>query len=134
MRLRRHGDYMRRLEGGWVSGGRADDAMNLGGIKVSSTEIERVAVQVPGVGEAAAIAVPPPEGGPDRLVLYLVLQPDQPADPAYWKPRLAQAIREKLSPLFHVADVVIVPELPRTASNKVMRRLLRKAYLEKTTP
>lgn len=121
---------MRRLEGGaWVSGGRADDAMNLGGIKVSSAEIERVVAQVPGIGEAAAIAVPPPEGGPDQLVLYVVLQEGQPSDPAYWKPRLAQAIREKLSPLFPLSDVVIVPELPRTASNKVMRRLLRKEYI-----
>ncbi|MCS6790490.1 MAG: AMP-binding protein, partial [Bacteroidia bacterium] len=130
MKLRRHGDYMRRIPSGrWVSGGRADDAMNLGGIKVSSTEIERVVAQVPGVGEAAAIAVPPLEGGPDRLIIYLVPQTEAPQEPTYWKPLLAQAIRDKLSPLFHLHDVVVVSELPRTASNKVMRRLLRKAYL-----
>lgn len=132
LRLRRHGDYMRQLPSGyWVSGGRADDAMNLGGIKVSSTEIERVATQVPGIGEAAAIAVPPPEGGPDRLILYIVVQAGYPSDPLHWKPLIGQAIREKLSPLFHLHDVVVVSELPRTASNKVMRRHLRSLYLQK---
>ncbi|MCS7297302.1 MAG: AMP-binding protein [Bacteroidia bacterium] len=131
LRLRRHGDYMRRLKTGfWVSGGRADDAMNLGGIKVSSAEIERVAVQVPGIGESAAVAVPPPEGGPEQLVLYIVPQANASRAPDYWYPLLAQAIREKLSPLFHLHDVVVVEELPRTASHKVMRRLLRRQYLE----
>ncbi len=132
MRLRRHGDYMQRLPSGrWLSGGRADDAMNLGGIKVSSTEIERVVSQIEGVSEAAAIAVPPAGGGPDNLVLFLVLQAGQFTEPTHWKRQVAQVIREKLSPLYHVADVVIVSELPRTASNKVMRRLLRKQYVEK---
>ena len=129
VRLRRHGDYLRRLERGyWVSGGRADDAMNLGGIKVSAAEIERVVAQVPGIGEVAAIAVPPPEGGPEQLVLYLVLQEGAPTETSYWLHQTNEAIRQRLSPLFHVRDVVVVSELPRTASNKVMRRLLRQAY------
>ncbi|MCS7162144.1 MAG: AMP-binding protein [Bacteroidia bacterium] len=132
VRLRRHGDFLRRLPTGyWVSGGRADDAMNLGGIKIASVEIERVVAQVPGVGEAAAVAVPPPEGGPEQLVVYVVPQAEAPTDPSYWKPLLAQVIRERLSPLFHLHAVVVVPELPRTASNKIMRRLLRRAYLER---
>ncbi len=130
IRLRRHGDYMRRLANGyWVSGGRADDAMNLGGIKVSAAEIERVVAQVPGIGEVAAIAVPPSEGGPDQLVLYLVLQEGVPEAPAYWLQQTNEAIRQRLSPLFQVREVVVVTELPRTASNKVMRRLLRQQYV-----
>jgi len=121
---------MRRLANGyWVSGGRADDAMNLGGIKVSAAEIERVVVQVPGIGEVAAIAVPPPEGGPEQLVLYLVLQEGASEDHAYWLQQTNEAIRQRLSPLFQVRDVVVVTELPRTASNKVMRRLLRQQYV-----
>jgi acetyl-CoA synthetase len=102
--------------------------MNLGGIKVSAAEIERVVAQVPGIGEVAAIAVPPPEGGPEQLVLYLVLQEGAPTETSYWLHQTNEAIRQRLSPLFHVRDVVVVSELPRTASNKVMRRLLRQAY------
>jgi acetyl-CoA synthetase len=103
--------------------------MNLGGIKVSAAEIERIVMQVPGISEVAAIAVPPQEGGPDSLVLYLVLVAGEKVDPAHWKTLANSAIRQKLSPLFHVAEVVIVSELPRTASNKVMRRLLRNDYV-----
>ncbi|MCX8112050.1 MAG: AMP-binding protein [Bacteroidia bacterium] len=131
MHLRRHGDYMRRLDSGyWVSGGRSDDAMNLGGIKVSAAEIERVVAQLPAVGEAAAIAVPPPEGGPEQLVLYVVPRAGIILSPQEIYKQAAQAIREKLSPLFHLHEVVIVEDLPRTASNKVMRRFLRAQYVQ----
>ena len=41
---------------------------------------------------------------------------------------MAEAIRAELNPLFKVHDVVVVDALPRTASNKVMRRVLRRQY------
>jgi acetyl-CoA synthetase len=41
------------------------------------------------------------------------------------------AIREKLNPLFKVHEVLAVPRLPRTASNKIMRRVLRDEYLNR---
>ncbi len=40
------------------------------------------------------------------------------------------AIKTKLNPLFHISDVVLVDSLPRTASNKIMRRVLRDQYIE----
>ena len=58
-----------------ASTGRVDDTMNLGGIKVSSAEIEGVLNSVNGIQEVAAIAVPPPDGGPSQLVIYAVLLP-----------------------------------------------------------
>jgi acetyl-CoA synthetase len=122
--LRRHGDRIERLPGGgWRAHGRCDDTMNLGGIKVSSAEIERVIVGVAGVAEAAAIAVPPPGGGPERLVVYAVAPPRDGLRDA-----LQAEIRRRLNPLFKIHDVVLVEKLPRTASNKVMRRLLRDDY------
>ena len=51
--------------------GRADDAMNLGGIKVSSAEIERAVGTCDGAHEAAAVAVAPPGGGPSRLIVFM---------------------------------------------------------------
>ncbi|KAL3159387.1 hypothetical protein ABBQ38_009818 [Trebouxia sp. C0009 RCD-2024] len=73
--LRRHGDEVERLPGGfYVAHGRCDDTMNLGGIKVSSVELERVVIAaVPAVMEAAAVGVTPPGGGPEQLVMFLVL-------------------------------------------------------------
>jgi acetyl-CoA synthetase len=46
------------------------------------------------------------------------------------KSAMQQAIRDHLNPLFHIEDVVLVSSLPRTASNKVMRRVLRNQYAE----
>jgi acetyl-CoA synthetase len=123
--LRRHGDQVERLAGGgYRVHGRVDDTMNLGGIKVSSAEIERVLNAVEGVGETAAIAVAPAGGGPSRLVVYAVLREEVPDLPE----KMQQAIRHKLNPLFKIHEVVAIDALPRTASNKVMRRALRQGY------
>ncbi len=125
--LRRHGDAMTALRHGFVkAGGRTDDTMNLGGIKVSSVELERVVNEHDPVYESAAIAVQGGEEGADRLVLYVVVAENP--DIAVLRAELALLIADRLNPLFKVHDLVIVGELPRTASNKVMRRELRDDY------
>jgi len=127
--LRRHGDQVERLGGGYYRiHGRVDDTMNLGGIKVSSAEIERTLSSVSGVSETAAIAVPPAEGGPGQLVVYIVPLQGTDVPEEELKTSLQTAIRQNLNPLFKIHDVMLVDELPRTASNKVMRRVLRDRY------
>ena len=127
--LRRHGDHMERLSNGYYRAlGRVDDTMNLGGVKISSAELERVVGAIDGVVEVAAVAVPPPGGGPSRLVVYAVPAPDLAADPDSWKREMQQAIRAELNPLFKIHEVVPVDVLPRTASAKVMRRELRERH------
>ena len=122
--LRRHGDGVERLADGYYRiHGRVDDTMNLSGIKVSSAEIEEVLNSVSGIREVAAIAVPPPDGGPSQLVIYAVLLPG--TDTGALTASLQSAIREHLNPLFRIHDVIVVDALPRTASNKIMRRILR---------
>lgn len=124
---RRHGDQLVRLENGYYRAlGRVDDAMNLGGIKISAVQIEEVINQLAFVRESAAIAVPPPGGGPDQLVLYLVVQQELPFEKMFDDAKIA--IRERLNPLFKLADLRTITELPRTASNKVMRRKLKDLY------
>ncbi|MEX2216546.1 MAG: AMP-binding protein [Phycisphaeraceae bacterium] len=127
--LRRHGDQLRRhVDGSYQALGRSDDTMNLGGIKVSSAEIERVAVTVTGAIEVAAVAVPPVGGGPDRLILFVVPSSDAAGDTTALKTAMQARIAQELNPLFRVHDVVLVDSLPRTASNKVIRRKLRAQY------
>ena len=129
--LRRHGDEMERLGGGFFRAhGRVDDTMNLHGIKVSSSEIERVSVLVDEVHEAAAIAVPPVGGGPEELIIYVVLSEGASPSARALKAALQRAIKTRFSSLFQVAEVVPVAALPRTASNKVMRRVLRREYAQ----
>ena len=76
-----------------------------------------------GIREVAAIAVSPPDGGPIQLVIYAVLLPG--ADTSSLTSSLQSAIRRHLNPLFRIHDVIVVDALPRTASNKIMRRILR---------
>ena len=129
--LRRHGDQFERIgEAVYRAHGRVDDTMNLGGIKVGSAELERVIGHVDGVAEVAAVAVEPPGGGPSRLVVFAVPRPGFVPDVAAWTKAMQAAIRSELNPLFKIQDVVVVDTLPRTASAKVMRRTLRKAYRE----
>jgi acetyl-CoA synthetase len=127
--LRRHGDQMERLDGGYLRcQGRADDTMNLGGIKVSSAEIERAVAGVDGLVETAAIAFDPPGGGPSLLVIYAVREPGTSRDAPALRIAMHKAISKNLNPLFKIHDVVVIDALPRTASNKVMRRVLRDRY------
>jgi acetyl-CoA synthetase len=127
--LRRHGDQMERLPNGYYRAhGRVDDTMNLGGIKVSAAEIEQALNSVEEICETAAIAISPPEGGPSQLVIYAVVTPDREKDKEALKASLQIAIAQHLNPLFKIRDLILVDALPRTASNKVMRRVLRDRY------
>lgn len=126
--LRRHGDQIEKLPGGvYRALGRVDDTMNLGGIKISSAEIERALVGIENVIETAAIAVDPPGGGPSQLVIYAVAKNDK-LDKAALKTAMQAKINQLLNPLFKIHEVILIDALPRTASNKVMRRVLRDGY------
>lgn len=128
--LRRHGDEVQRLAGGYYRAlGRCDDTMNLGGIKVGSVELERaVLLHVPAVADIAAIGIPTPGGGPERLHLVIVARTEG-ADPVQLQHACSSAIRTHLNPLFKVEGIRLVPALPRTATNKVLRRELRQELL-----
>jgi len=129
--LRRHGDQLERLENGYYKmHGRVDDAMNLGGIKVSSIQIETVLNTLEFVKESAAIAVSPKNGGPSELIVYYTENPSKFSIEE--KFNLAKKnIKNQLNPLFKLTDLVKIDTLPRTASNKVMRRKLRELYESK---
>jgi acetyl-CoA synthetase len=122
--LRRHGDRIQVLpDGTYKAQGRADDTMNLGGIKVGSLELERIVNDHPAVLESAAVGETPEGGGPERLVLHVVLR--EPIDAARLKHELSRSIALRLNPLFHVDRVEVLEALPRTPSNKIVRRALR---------
>ena len=129
--LRRHGDHIQRLPGGYFRAhGRVDDTMNLAGVKVSSLQIEEAVSDIRGIIESAAIAVPPPGGGPSRLIIYVVPSDEMDLTSDDLKDQMQRRIRNNLNPLFRIHDVVIAQALPRTASAKVMRRRLRREYEE----
>jgi acetyl-CoA synthetase len=126
--LRRHGDELEQLDNGYYRAlGRADDAMNLGGIKVSSIQIEELINQLDFIKESAAIAIPPKEGGPGVLVIFYV----EKNNILEKKERLLEGnriIKTHLNPLFKISEFILIDKLPRTASGKVMRKDLRSKY------
>jgi len=125
--LRRHGDRITRLHGGFYgAAGRADDTMNLGGIKVGSLEIEQVLETHEGVRESAAVGVRVEGEAAERLVVFVRLDGER--EPDRLRGELASLLATRLNPLFKIHDLVVVSELPRTASNKLMRRKLRDRY------
>lgn len=93
-------------------------------------EIERVCNAAhEDVLETAAIGVPPPGGGPEQLLIVVVLKDGGSGmSLESLKKVFNAAIQAKLNPLFKVNAVGTAPSLPRTASNKVMRRMLRSQY------
>ena len=130
--LRRHGDAMERLpSGAFCAHGRTDDTMNLNGVKVSSAELETACNRAhEAILETAAVGVPPPGGGPEKLHVFVVFKPHAPE--AAPRPSVKQlkmlfnkSLGVALGPGYYAEDVHEVDKLPRTASNKVMRRVLR---------
>ena len=105
-------------------------------LQVSSVELERVVLQQvsPRLTEVAAVGVPAPGGGPDQLYMFVVASDHHSkragSDHVAELQALCQAaLKQHLNPLFKVDRLLLVPELPRTASNKVVRRQLRDAIM-----
>ena len=126
--LRRHGDQLERLENGYYKAqGRVDDAMNLGGIKVSSIQIESVLNGLDFIKESAAVAVSPKGGGPSLLIVYYVENTTVFSKEKRYT-MAKNSIRKKINPLFKISELIRLDKLPRTASGKVMRRKLRSEF------
>ena len=120
-----HGDLAIRNEGDlFFLRGRSDDTLKIAGKRLGSAEVEELLLTLPDVAEAAAIGVEDARKG-QRLVLFLVPKPDAPGD---LEARAAQAIEVGLSRAFRPSAVHLLKELPKTRSQKVMRRVIRNVY------
>jgi acetyl-CoA synthetase len=102
--------------------GRIDDVINVAGHRLGTKEIESAALTVPEVAEAAVVPVPDEIKGkvPD---LYVALKPGFGANPELHK-RISDAVVTEISPIARPAHVWIVPDMPKTRSGKIMRRVL----------
>ncbi|UYN91000.1 MAG: AMP-binding protein [Anaerolineales bacterium] len=123
-----HGDWAARDEDGqWYILGRSDDTIKIAGKRLGPAEVESVLVSHASVVEAAAIAVPDELKG-SALVVFCVLASQAAAGDALaseLRNLLAAALGKPLAP----KAVHFVPDLPKTRNAKVMRRMVRAAYL-----
>jgi acetyl-CoA synthetase len=135
--LRRHGDQLERLPGGFYRHhGRIDDMINIHGVKTSAEEIRSV-IANDLVYDAKPVTVDVDGSGQRVLVVYAVPRDQGQVGSQELRERLireyCKAIRERLNPLLaHVQDVVLVPELPQAGPGKTRTmRDLQRDYLSR---
>ncbi len=103
--------------------GRVDDVMNVSGHRISTTEVESALVDHPAVAEAAVVGAKDPVTG-QMIVGYVILRGSRAEDPDLGE-EIRQHVASKLGAIARPHTVILVPDLPKTRSGKIMRRLLR---------
>jgi acetyl-CoA synthetase len=106
----------------WVLG-RIDDVMNISGHRISTAEVESALVGHSGVAEAAVVGVTDDTTG-QAICAFVVLRSDHDANEGTVD-ELRSQVAHEISPIAKPREIHVVPELPKTRSGKIMRRLLR---------
>ncbi|MEU0513561.1 acetate--CoA ligase [Amycolatopsis sp. NPDC006125] len=115
------GDGARYDEDGdiWLLG-RVDDVMNVSGHRISTAEVESALVSHPAVAEAAVVGAADPTTG-QGIVAFVI--PRGVAEVSVQE--LREHVAREIGPIAKPRQIMVVPELPKTRSGKIMRRLLR---------
>jgi acetyl-CoA synthetase len=123
-----HGDWAAIDDDGlWYILGRSDDTIKIAGKRVGPAEVESILVAHPQISEAAAVGVPDQIKG-EALVCFCVLRKGANEDITLadeLKNNVARDLGKALAP----RDVLFVGDIPKTRNAKVMRRVVRAAYL-----
>ncbi|TCP56861.1 acetyl-coenzyme A synthetase [Tamaricihabitans halophyticus] len=107
--------------------GRVDDVMNVSGHRISTTEVESALVSHPTVAEAAVVGATDPTTG-QGIVAFVILRGGVAEDEAKGTEAitaLRNHVATEIGPIAKPRQIMVVPELPKTRSGKIMRRLLR---------
>jgi acetyl-CoA synthetase len=129
--------YWSRFEGRYFAGdgakidddgyvwflGRVDDVMNVSGHRISTTEVESALVDHAAVAEAAVVGANDDVTG-QAIIAYVILRGGYDTSPELGE-ELRQHVAKKIGPTARPKTVVLTPDLPKTRSGKIMRRLLR---------
>jgi acetyl-CoA synthetase len=107
--------------------GRVDDVMNISGHRISTTEVEHALVSHPRVAEAAVVGASDPTTG-QAIVAFVTIKGDVAETPEGGEALIAelrQHVATMIGPIAKPRQILLTPELPKTRSGKIMRRLLR---------
>ena len=120
------GDGAKRDEDGdiWLLG-RVDDVMNVSGHRISTTEVESALVSHGRVAEAAVVGANDPTTGQAIVAFVILREAKDDTDGAALLSQLRAHVTEQIGAIAKPRQILIVPELPKTRSGKIMRRLLR---------
>jgi acetyl-CoA synthetase len=123
-----HGDWAAVDDDGlWYILGRSDDTIKVAGKRLGPAEVESILVSHPAVSEAAVIGVPDELKG-QSVVCFCVLKPVTSATDDL-REALKNLIAEELGKPLKPKEIKFVTDLPKTRNAKVMRRIIRAAYL-----
>jgi acetyl-CoA synthetase len=122
------GDGAKKDEDGdiWLLG-RVDDVMNVSGHRISTTEVESALVSHPKVAEAAVVGANDPTTGQGIVAFVIVrgsVAEDEASGEALVK-ELREHVAKEIGKIARPRQIMVVQELPKTRSGKIMRRLLR---------
>ncbi len=119
------GDGAKRDEEGdlWLLG-RVDDVMNISGHRLSTTEIESALVSNPKVAEAAVVGASDPLTG-QAVVAFVILRSEAGDGGEHCVRELREHVAREIGKIAQPRQIMIVSELPKTRSGKIMRRLLQ---------
>jgi acetyl-CoA synthetase len=124
-----HGDWAARDEDGhWYILGRSDDTLKVAGKRVGPAEVESVLVGHKSIAEAAVIGVPHDVKG-ECMVAFCVVAPGRTGSPSLGR-ELQDLVAAELGKPLRPEGVHFVRALPKTRNAKVMRRVIRAAYLD----
>jgi acetyl-CoA synthetase len=124
-----HGDWaIVDDDGYWYIRGRSDDTLKVAGKRVGPAEVEAAATAHPSVVEAAAIGVPHAVKGETIVVVCTIARGE--TDDADLRAAIGRRVVEDLGKTLKPEAVVVVPALPKTRSGKIMRRVVRAAWLD----
>jgi acetyl-CoA synthetase len=122
-----HGDYVRiDNDGLWYMLGRVDDVINIAGHRLSTTEIEQNVISHQKISDAAAISVPDEITG-EAIILFVV--PSDKENNFGLEEEIEVYVSEKIGKLARPKRVIIISDLPKTRTGKIMRRLLKAKLL-----
>ncbi len=119
------GDGCRRDQDGyyWITG-RVDDVINVAGHRMGTAEVESALVAHPKVSEAAVVGYPHDIKGQGIYAYVTLMAGEQPSDAL--RKELVQWVRTEIGPIASPDLIQFAPNLPKTRSGKIMRRILRK--------
>jgi acetyl-CoA synthetase len=104
--------------------GRVDDVMNVSGHRISTTEVESALVSNEKVAEAAVVGASDPTTG-QGIVAFVILRAEAGDGGPDVVTELRNHVAKEIGPIAKPRQIMVVPELPKTRSGKIMRRLLR---------
>src|SRR3989449_3460661 len=123
-----HGDWARIDDDGfWYIEGRSDDTLKVAGKRVGPAEVESAATAHGAVLEAAAVGVPHEVKG-EAIVLFVVLRPGHQGTDVLAR-EIIDTVAASLGRPLRPDAVRFVPDLPKTRNAKILRRVIRGAYL-----